>query len=202
MSLNKQTTDQKVDSEAPRGEADNKSDSALPTKLSGKKMLLIVIALMVVIIGVVAFGKNSGEQEEASKAPAATLEEIRVQSENKIGAKQYDEAVAVWEEFLKSSERSEEEKIQAHLGMALAYTNKQDHKLALEQYKKAEQISSEPRSDIVGGILSVAVQTEDKDLQREYLSKVIALLNPNDPLYEADKAAYENKLKELNAQPN
>lgn len=199
MSFKKQSTNQKVDSEAVGVDTDKKPGTGLPPKLTSKKILIIVVVLIVVVVGVIAATKSSKDQGPSNK-PEATLNDVRAQSENKTSANQFDEALAVWEEFLKSSERSEEEKIYAHFGMALVYTNKGDHKSALEQYRKAERISTRPRADIVGGILSAAIETGDKAVEREYLRKTIELLDPKNPLYEADKAAYEARLKELDAQ--
>lgn len=189
----KQTTGQP----ATQTDSNESSPQATRRKATIKKKIILVVAALVVAVALLSFTvRNSTDK---STTQDISFEQATEQTDIMLNQHKYDEALAEWDKFMERH-ADPEDQAKAHLGKALAYMNKQDFTAALEHYKKAEQLSSKPNQGINSGIINIAIITGDKDLEREYTLKAIDMLDPNHPLYEADKAGYERRIEELNAE--
>lgn len=189
-------TNKDISDETSKDDAPKATSSSKP----GHKYVVFSAMLTILLaLGIVFYSSN--KSKEKTEETKVGLSETVQKSEVLLANKDFDEALSEWSKFTESKTAAED-KVQGHLGIASVYMNKQDYPAALESYKRAEQLSPQPKQSIYNGIISIARMNNDKALEIEYSRKAIDALDKNHPLYEADKSSYERRIEELNAEPN
>jgi tetratricopeptide (TPR) repeat protein len=170
-----------------------------------KKQWIPIVSIVAILVfaGVAGAGlrwwQNRDTATEPKEKTGTTRLPERVERIQDLAINgQYDTAQKEIAEALAKPGISSEEKYDLYFQRGIVYETEGNLQAALESYKQAESVrANRVVSEAIG---NVAVQLNDKQLAIRYYEKVITQLDTNDPVYEADKEAYETKVRELKGQ--
>jgi tetratricopeptide (TPR) repeat protein len=164
--------------------------------------VLYVVGALVLAGGVgagVRLLQNKSEDKKPDTAQQEqTLPDQVVRIQDLAASGQYDTAQKEISEALKKPNVPDGQKFDLYFQQAIVYQTQQKFAEALASYQQAEKIE-ETRS-VSEAIAEVAVLLGKTDLAIEYYKKVITQLDENNPVYEADKDAFEAKVRGLEEQ--
>lgn len=111
---------------------------------------------------------------------------------------EYDTARKEITEALAKPGISPSEKYDLFFQQGIVYQSEGNYQAALDSYKQAESVrQNRVVSESIG---DVAALLGNKELAIEYYSKVVTQLDTNGPMYDADKEAFEAKVRDLKGQ--
>lgn len=159
-----------------------------------KRFIILSVALACLLAG---SGIAYISFKSKSQMPAVSPTElVRKETTSLVANKDYDGALAVWNEFLATNPPAEDQ-AEAYQEIAAIQQNKQDLPAALAAYRQAETASEQPSLNTVLHVAALSEDKGDKVTAREYYQKAIGLLDPASPMYQTEKNDFEEKVREL-----
>ena len=157
----------------------------------------IVVAIIVVAAGA-GVGVRYLQSRHAVNAYRPTKTKAQVAQEVAISG-HIEVAQQQLADELKNPNLSAEEKYQLYYQQGALYQNAGNNQAALTRYKKAAE--AKETQNIYNSLGELAALMGDNSAAITYYQKAKTLVPENSPLADEDKAAYDQKIKDLEAKP-
>lgn len=166
------------------------------TAETAKKRLVIAAVILAVTLLGAGLALSFRKDNRPADQPVSGFRQVEVQSDGLVRQAKFSDALAMWNRFL-AGNPSREEQVSAYRQIAAIHQNNKDLPAAIAAYRKAEELAGQPTLALTLQIASLSERAGDKATAADYYQRAIALLDPEDPMFNADKKDLENKVRSL-----